>query len=78
MSNLSFSIGDRVYLAKRPSYFKTAEPMPMLRPPDLIAVGSEGVIDQLSPGGTYTVRFSQGSFLINPDDLSLTPTSEHP
>jgi hypothetical protein len=78
MSNLSFSIGDRVYLAKRPPYFKTAEPMPMLRPPDLIPLGSEGLIEQLSPGGTYTVRFSQGSFFINPDDLSLTPHSENP
>lgn len=78
ISNSSFSIGDRVYLVKRPPYFKTAEPMPMLRPPDLIPLGSEGVIDQLRPGGTYAVRFSQGCFLINPEDLSCTPNPEHP
>ncbi|MFZ9736733.1 MAG: NAD(P)H dehydrogenase assembly family protein [Prochlorotrichaceae cyanobacterium] len=71
ISPQKFSIGDRVHLAKRPAYFKTAEPMPMLRPPDLIPLGSEGTIDRLAPGGSYVVRFSQGSFLVNPEDLQL-------
>jgi len=65
----SFSIGDRVRLAQRPAYFKTADPMPMLRPPDLIPVGSEGIVEHLRPGETYGVRFSQGTFLMNPSDL---------
>ena len=70
MNEQSFNVGDRVVLAKRPLYFKTADPMPMLRPPDLIPVNSVGTIDKLSPGGTYVVRFEQGTFLVNPEDLT--------
>ncbi|MFZ4667439.1 MAG: DUF3148 domain-containing protein [Prochlorotrichaceae cyanobacterium] len=73
MSHSPFAIGDRVRLAQRPAYFKTADPMPMLRPPDLIPVGSEGVVDYLRPGETYGVRFSQGTFLISPSDLERIP-----
>ncbi|MEM8602825.1 MAG: NAD(P)H dehydrogenase assembly family protein, partial [Cyanobacteria bacterium P01_H01_bin.121] len=37
-----FRVGDRVRLATRPPYFKTTDPMPMLRPPDLVPVGEVG------------------------------------
>ena len=33
---LTFSVGDAVQLKGRPKYLKTADPMPMLRPPDLV------------------------------------------
>ena len=39
---MTFSIGDKVRLAEVPTYLKTADPMPMLRPPDLISLGEQG------------------------------------
>lgn len=69
MTDAPLAIGDRVCLSQRPAYLKTADPMPMLRPPDLIPVGAEGVVDSLQPGDSYVVRFSQGLFLMNPADL---------
>ncbi|MEM9220534.1 MAG: DUF3148 domain-containing protein [Cyanobacteria bacterium P01_F01_bin.150] len=61
---VDFSAGDRVRLSMRPSYFKTADPMPMLRPPDLIPVGEEGLIMERRPAGYWAVRFPQGLFLL--------------
>lgn len=61
----SFIIGDRVRLKSAPPYVKTADTMPMLRPGDLIPVGAEGVIVAQKPGGYWTVKFEQGSFLID-------------
>ena len=46
-----FSVGDRVRLACQPPYFKTADPMPMLRPSDTLQVGAEGVVVDRRPGG---------------------------
>lgn len=64
-----FKVGDRVCLASPPPYFKTADPMPMLRPPDLIPVGSEGVIIDQRPGGYWGVKFSRGAVLVEADYL---------
>lgn len=71
-SDLSFSqppanlgIGDRVQLTIAPPYLKTAEPMPMLRPPDLVPLGSSGEIVEQRPGGAWVVRFERGSFLLD-------------
>jgi hypothetical protein len=61
----SFLIGDRVRLKSAPPYIKTADTMPMLRPGDLIPVGTQGVITAQKPGGYWTVKFDQGSFLID-------------
>ena len=68
---MSFRIGDRVRLKSQPPYFKTADPMPMLRPPDLISVGEVGVVLEQRPGGYWVVRFERGSFLV--DDPYLEP-----
>ncbi|NET54407.1 MAG: DUF3148 domain-containing protein, partial [Merismopedia sp. SIO2A8] len=46
-----FKVGDRVRVIKLPPYVKTAEPMPMLRPPEVIHIGEEGVILDRRPGG---------------------------
>ncbi len=48
-----------------PPYVKTAEPMPMLRPPNLIRLGEEGVVLDRRPGGYWGVRFEKGAFLID-------------
>ena len=39
---MTVSIGDRLRLSVRQSYLKTADPMPMLRPPDLVEPGEVG------------------------------------
>jgi len=61
----SFKIGDRIRLHTRPPYLKSAEPMPMLRPPDLVDIGEEGTIVSRNPGGYLGVRFSRGVFLVD-------------
>lgn len=59
------SVGDRVRVIALPPYIKTADPMPMLRPPDLLRIGEEGVIFDRRPGGYWGVRFERGAFLID-------------
>jgi len=61
----SFNVGDRVRIQTLPPYLKSAEPMPMLRPPDLVTLGEEGTVLSRKPGGYLGVRFSQGNFLID-------------
>lgn len=60
-----FTVGDRVRVIALPRYVKTAEPMPMLRPPDLIQLGEEGIILDRRPGGYWGIRFSRGAFLLD-------------
>jgi Protein of unknown function (DUF3148) len=71
-----FKTGDRVRLAALPPYFKTAEPMPMLRPPNVVQIEEEGVILGREPGDAWRVRFSRGAYLI--DRKYLRAISEHP
>lgn len=59
-----FAIGEKVRVIALPPYVKTAEPMPMLRPPDVIGLGEEGVVTDRRPGGYWVVRFAKGAFLI--------------
>ena len=60
-----FAIGEKVRVIALPPYVKTAEPMPMLRPPDVIRLGEEGVVIDRRPGGYWVVRFANGAFLID-------------
>lgn len=76
MSEQEFSVGDRVRLAAVPAYFKTAEPMPMLRPPDVVKLGEEGIILDRRPGGYWGVRFAKGAFLVESQYLeAVSPTT---
>ncbi|MBD2464967.1 DUF3148 domain-containing protein [Oscillatoria sp. FACHB-1407] len=59
-----FAVGDRVRVIALPPYVKTAESMPMLRPPNVIQVGEEGTVLDRRPGGYWGVRFTRGAFLI--------------
>ncbi|WP_026733672.1 regulatory protein SipA [Fischerella sp. PCC 9605] len=59
-----FSIGSKVRVVALPPYVKTADPMPMLRPPDVIRIGEEGVVLDRRPGGYWGVRFARGAFLM--------------
>ena len=76
MTQPTFPVGARVALIQRPPYFKTADPMPMLRPPDLLPVGSEGIITDVAAAGAYVVRFERGSFLVNGSDLGSPLTHQ--
>ncbi len=60
-----FAVGDRVRVIALPRYIKTAEPMPMLRPPTVIGIGEEGIILDRRPGGYWGVRFAKGAFLMD-------------
>ena len=66
---MSFSVGDRCRLITRQSHLKTADPMPMLRPPDLVEAGEVGEVVALHPLETIAVRFRRGAFLLALDQL---------
>jgi len=67
----SFSVGDPVRLRQRPRYLKSADPMPMLRPPDLIDDEEIGAVMELRPQGHYAVRFRRGTYLIEGSLLQI-------
>jgi hypothetical protein len=60
-----FAIGSKVRVVALPPYVKTAEPMPMLRPPDVIHIGEEGIVLDRRPGGYWGIRFTRGAFLLD-------------
>lgn len=60
----AFALGSRVLLSGRPSYLKTADPMPMLRPPDLVDDGEVGQVVAVRAQDTLAVRFRRGTFLL--------------
>ena len=62
---MSVSIGDQVRLARPQTFLKTADPMPMLRPPDLVTHGEIGRVTALLPADTAAVRFARGTFLLS-------------
>jgi Protein of unknown function (DUF3148) len=60
-----FPIGTKVRLTSLPSYVKTAEPKPMLRPPHVVQLGEEGIVVDRRPGNYWGVKFQQGTFLLD-------------
>ncbi|MBP0017151.1 MAG: DUF3148 domain-containing protein [Cyanobacteria bacterium SBLK] len=78
MDEQIFQIGATVRLAVQPPYFKTAEPMPMLRPPDIVRVGEEGTIRDRRPGGYWAVKFPRGTFLIDAQYIEAIASSPDP
>lgn len=70
-----FPIGSKVRVVALPPYIKTADPMPMLRPPDVISIGEEGIIIDRRPGGYWGVRFTRGAFLIDSQYIESTENS---
>ena len=72
----TFQGGDRVTLAASPPYLKREQNMPMLRPPDLVEVGEEGVVRSRKPGGYLGVKFENGAFLIDAQYLEAAATAD--
>ena len=62
---MKFEIKDRVKLIAPVSYLKTSDNMPMLRPPDLVAIDEIGEIISIKSPDTVEVKFRRGSFLID-------------
>jgi len=72
----ALGVGDRVRIVALPSHVKTAEPMPMLRPPSVIQLGEEGIILGRRPGGYWSVRLSRGAFLLDEQYLERVESSD--
>jgi Protein of unknown function (DUF3148) len=72
----NFSAGDRVRVIALPAYVKTAEPMPMLRPPNVIKLGEEGTILARQPGDFWSVRLEKGAFLMEAQYLEAIKGEE--
>lgn len=64
-----FAIGDGVALRQQPPYLKTADPMPMLRPADLIGQEEIGQVVGLRGGDQLAVRFRRGTFLLQASNV---------
>ena len=66
---MKFNIKDKVKLIVPMPYLKTSENMPMLRPPDLVAIDEVGEIISIKSPSTVEIRFRRGSFLIDTDKI---------
>ncbi len=60
-----FSIGQKVMLVVQPPYVKTAESMPILRPPNVVRLGEVGTVLSRKPGNYWAVRFEKGAYLMD-------------
>ncbi len=71
LSNLSmrFNINDKVKLIVPLSYLKTSDNMPMLRPPDLVAIDEVGEVISIKSLDTVEIKFRRGSFLIDTNKI---------
>ncbi|MBO8231811.1 DUF3148 domain-containing protein [Prochlorococcus marinus str. MU1402] len=66
---MKFVIKDKVKLIAPVSFLKTSDNMPMLRPPDLVAIDEVGEILSIKSPETVEVMFRRGSFLIDIDKI---------
>ena len=68
---MNFKINQKVKLKAPLPYLKTSENMPMLRPPDLVAIDEIGKVLSIKSPNSVEVKFRRGSFLIDVDKLEL-------
>ena len=66
---MNFKIKDKVKLILPLSYLKTSDNMPMLRPPDLVAIEEVGEIISIRSPETVEIKFRRGCFLIDIDKV---------
>jgi hypothetical protein len=71
-------VGQRVRLVRVPPYVKTAEALPMLRASTFLEVGQEGIVLSRRPANYWAIRFRQGAYLIDGDDLESLPGTPAP
>ncbi len=70
-----FTIGQKVRVVAMPPYVKTAEPMPVLRPANVIAIDDEGVVIDRRPGNYWGIRFAKGAFLLDSQYIEAAETT---
>ena len=63
--SMEFKIKDKVKLIAPVSYLKTSDNMPMLRPPDLVAIDEIGEILSIKSLETVEVKYRRGCFLMD-------------
>ena len=66
---MEFNIHDKVKLIFPLPFLKTSDNMPMLRPPDLVAIDEVGEILSIKSPETVEIKFRRGSFLIDVDKI---------
>ena len=66
---MKFEVKDKVKLMTPMPYLKTSDNMPMLRPPDLVAIDEIGEIISIKSLETVEVKFRRGNFLIDIDKI---------
>ncbi len=66
---MNFKVNQKVKLIAPLPFLKTSENMPMLRPPDLVAIDEIGEVLSLKSPETVEVKFRRGKFLIDVDKL---------
>ena len=66
---MNLKINQKVRLIAPLPYLKTSENMPMLRPPDLVAIDEIGEVLSLKSPDTVEVKFRRGKFLIDINKL---------
>ena len=66
---MKLEIKDKVKLIAPLSYLKTSDNMPMLRPPDLVAIDEVGEVVAISSPKTVEIKFRRGCFLIDIDKV---------
>tara|TARA_Y100001968_G_C19439738_1_gene761829 strand:- start:888 stop:1115 length:228 start_codon:yes stop_codon:yes gene_type:complete len=69
-------IGSKVYISSPITYLKTNDPMPMLRPPDLVSIDEVGEIVGIRAKQIAEVSFRRGTFLIPFEKLSLASSQK--
>jgi len=71
-------IGAQVQLLGPVPYLKTADPMPMLRPPDLVDPEEIGVVVERRARDHLAVRFRRGTFLLASSQLQVGVSPQEP
>ena len=66
---MNLNVKDKVKLKVPLPYLKTSDAMPMLRPPDLVAIDEIGEIISLRSPEMVEIKFRRGSFLIDIDKI---------
>ena len=74
---MELTLGTKVCLNDPLPYLKTTDPMPMLRPSDLVSQDEVGEVVGLRAMKTVEVRFRRGTFLIPVDKLTIKPSLEN-
>ena len=66
---MKLNVRDKVKLIIPLPYLKTADNMPKLRPPELVAIDEVGEILAINSPETVVIKFRRGSFLIDIDKI---------